>query len=442
LEKKKFTGGDMEKLNDIWRLVLPSKIWRKTRKENPLKAYLQLLPYFIVLLLILAISFPVEKDNAKFWFDLGLKVVAGLVAIGVALWRWQPIKDKAEEDVYLRVVETLKGENTQASYIGASYQLLHLAERNSKYISPATLIIESAIRDISEKNYNKWTEYILDADVDKLKHYSDKEFLPAIKVMVAIVLKIREREKYCKPPLPDIDFRRADLRGLQSDDFKEIENYREKLLSANFRNADLRGVNLDLTTTTSGRNSIGFSKLDGTWIGMTNSRFGGKNATVIKLEKESNESAENSLYPDIENIKYLIEMGARLFLLGSWSFSNSKSWSSNDKENDLFQFGENNKLCKIVGGPGVDLSGMDLSSCDLSNSHLAGANFQEAILTGSIFTVANIRGADFRGVKSFKDADFAGSNYREAFFGKIDEAPLDEDKDIDKFLRTQRVRNL
>jgi uncharacterized protein YjbI with pentapeptide repeats len=418
--------------------------WKeKIQGKTPLTKYIVIIVIiFLPLLLFLITHYPVETDPFKYRIDLGVKIIAGIVAFGIALWRWQPVKDKAEEDVYLQAVTTLTDVKTQAAYTGASYQLLHLAKRNKKYVKPGTLIIENAIREISEKTYQEWLEGISVDNSGKLIYPGDKKISPAIKTMVAIVLKIRDLK--CEDHLPNIDFRRADLRGLNSGDFKDIENYQDQLLNANFRNADLRGVDLDLSTSKlEGDLSIP-SMLDGAWIGMTNSKYHG-NATKINLSIKLEKNLEISLTPDFNEIKRLVEKGARLFLTGSWSssvFENQK---------DLFQFGEGDKTCKIAGGPGVNFDGMNLKKCDFSNAYLAGASFRNTDLKGAIFSAADIRGADFTGAKltgcsdkeeKIPDATFDSAIFKNTIFKFNDEIKkVNTDDDLVTFLKIIKSSN-
>ncbi len=415
------------------------KLLGRAKRITLIQACLGLLSSSLLALIILGLygnEWQIVSGLAKAPLELEWKFLAALLAAIAVLWRLQVSKEQSDESVYLSALVVLKDMKTQAGYTGASYQLLHLAEKNIKYIVPATLIIESAIRDLSEITFVKWMEHVASIRSSDMNNKKDRDFSPAIKDMVVIVMQIRHLAKKYAVDVPDINFRRADLRGLRDDDFKGVSNWRESLLRANLNHADLRNVHLDLCSET-----CHFEKtytVAGAWVGTSRKLLEGKehsfgsNLTLIKLEKGFDEDQ------GLKKIEPLLKKGALLFLTGAYSLSPGPKVKG---QNFVFQMRDSTESinCAFGGAPGINLSNMDLSNCDFSNSYLVGANFKKANLKGAKFTFADIRFSDFSGA-NLENATFVGVKYTDALFSVDKEEKADVESESEETYKDEDLK--
>ena len=322
-----------------------------------------------------------------------------LLTVAFAFWRNQLIKRNGEGELFVKSIDLIKEGTAHESMVGAAHSLKILVAKDPfLFLIPSLSIMESTIRNLSEKSLTEWSERANDIR----KTYLDRRRIPAIKEIceIMIVLYAKYKERFDLVPL-DLAF--CDLRGFDN----EFHNLNQIPHSARIKNflgesiltrADMRGLPISVL------NQIEMKRprtLFNSWVSVSKEAIGaGENEISIQQIRE-----------------YLTKTKSRLFLRGFWNAS--------EDINILFESGNNLSDyhvpidgLKVGGGPNVIFDGLRMECVDFTNAFLPGASFVKThFLQDCSFISADLRHADFTGAKGlnremFKSADIEGAIFR------------------------------
>jgi len=306
-------------------------------------------------------------DEQKYYIDIVLKTAGGIGILAVAWWRWRILKRKSDDDAYLKTIEILADEPSQAAFIGVAHSFYILAKRNhEKYAKAAVVAIESSIRELSEASYYGFLS-ALDQHTASKGTLKERKRIPAIVEMLRIVLELRK--SYDKVDYPSMNLGFADLRDLSSD---VMDLNREAFRKAILNRADLRYVDFLKTT------ALDEACLGNAWV----------NIKRFDILAELNNRSEKIFYRQ----QWLKKYETRFFLTGNWG-CDVEIYDDEIYDTYVDIFVDS----RIGGGPGVQFNGMNMTGCDFRYAMLRGASFKNATLTDADFLYADLVGANFTG---------------------------------------------